>query len=1011
LHSRSVAWRVRVTRITESEPASGKTQLPTSYGGAMICRARWPLLLLAALLACSAPCLAQPFLTNFDSFATGTPAESLNVPGMTFTPSPAGSWVIEPTFFTGLTGQMLYEPTTSGSLVIAFSGPVNSVSFNFAQDSITQGETALVVEAYSGGTLVGSIRQPTTFIGIMFAEASVNFFSVASFDRIKILSDPAATLIAVDNISAPAGGGPPPNLLRVVSFNATPPTIRAGQSTTLSFVTEGATSILIDQGIGAQPASGTVTVAPLATTTYTLTALSGSLTATAAVTVQVITTPNVSVSSFPSALLQAQNAGGATASYTLTNIGGASTTVFLSQSHNFFTQSPPSFSLGPGASQLVTITGTPQAAGEFEGLSIPSGSGVPAGLQVPVRLLSAAPPAGTVTAKPAVTRIDVAADSSSSPSGSVNFTNNGNSALTGVLVSNVPWIVPQSGVITIPAGATVSLTFTIDRTRRPDSGSLYGSVGGSLSLVYFTGAAGKTGALDNPPAGVSISIVTVVDTVQPSVTTSGAPALAPGEVALFVPGVGHLTSLSGVFLSDLSILNTSGSKSIADLKLYYTPAASASSLAKASPVPPMAGSQSLAVADVVKNVFGADQQQGSLQIRSRDADKLSVNANVFNSSSPLGTYGTTIPVFRSDRGVAAGGKLVLTGLRQESGMHTNLYIQETAGLEAKVQTEFVAADGTTLGTHLDTIGPFALAPVFNVVPPGTVSAIMTNTSTTGATFLAFATPLDELSGDTWVVADWSRQLGYAATAETIVPVVGVVHGKNNTFFRTDVAIMNTSTSQASGTLTFVPQSGAVLTRQITLGPRQSSIVADVIGTLFALPSGVGYLVFTPVTGSFAMTSRTYTTVADQPKTFGTHAPAMATAAALKVGSVRPIAGLDDATQGTIAAERPATFRTNFGMMETSGSPATVRVTLRITMPAGTKTTAVGVASKDYPLSGRQFVLLNNIVSEIVGSAARDALGDLKNIEADFQVISGSGSVIVFTSSVDNGTGDSSLRTE
>lgn len=79
----------------------------------------------------------------------------------------------------------------------------------------------------------------------------------------------------------------PPSSL-AVSLTADPTTIAAGQSSTLSWTSQGAASLAIS-GIGpVQGASGNVTVTPTATTTYTITATdSGSQTATASATVTV----------------------------------------------------------------------------------------------------------------------------------------------------------------------------------------------------------------------------------------------------------------------------------------------------------------------------------------------------------------------------------------------------------------------------------------------------------------------------------------------------------------------------------------------------------------------------------------------------------------------------------------------------------------------------------------------------------------------------------------------------
>src|SRR4029077_1520839 len=111
-------------------------------------------------------------------------------------------------------------------------------------------------------------------------------------------------------------------------------------------------------------------------------------------------------------------------------------------------------------------------------------------------------------------------------------------------------------------------------------------------------------------------------------------------------------------------------------------------------------------------------QVGSLQIRSAGVAQLQVNTNIFNSSNPAGTTGTAIPAFRSDRGIGAGDHLVLTGLRQDATTHTNLFIQEVSGIGVTAQTEFLAADGSSLGTRSDAVTPFGLIAVNGLVPAG-----------------------------------------------------------------------------------------------------------------------------------------------------------------------------------------------------------------------------------------------------------------------------------------------------
>ena len=919
---------------------------------------------------------------------------------ITFSTTPVNSTSIEDCYFNCffLIGSPVNTCNSSGTVVL-----VKSLSSPFSVTNLRKG----VAGSGCGGT---PVSLPVTLQAgewllqdFIFTPTSAGSFQDTLDYNLTPSGSPTSRFSWILNGATPAA---PP---RIPAFGATPATVRGGQSATLSWTTSGATSVVIDNGVGAQPTSGSTTVTPAQTTTYTLTASNAGLSSTATATVTVLTAPIVVISSFPSAMLQSQGTGGATTSYTLTNAGGSSTTITLSQNGNFFTQSPTSFTLAPGTSQVITVTGTPQNAGPFEGAAIPSGSGVAAGLQIPIKLLSAAPPTGVVVARPAVNRVDVAAAAGTNPTGSVSFTNSGSATLTGILVSDVPWLIPQAGVITIPGGATVSLTFTIDRSQRPDSNALIGSTAGNLSLVYLGGPSGKIGALDVTTP--SVSLVTVVDTVQLTVATGTAPpALAPGEIALFVPGAGHVTGSVGTFISDVSVLNPPGNPPINDVRFFYTAINAAAGSQKSTTLPPVSG-VSVALADVVKNVFGNDAQVGSLQIRSASSDKLSVSTNIFNSSNPAGTYGTAIPTFRSDRGIGSGDRLVLSGIRQDPGAHTNFFIQETSGVGVTVTTEFLDQNGSTTGTRSDTVGPFALSQINGAAPTGTVAAILTNASSGSGKFLAYATPVDNLSGDNWSVVDWTRQLGYSGTEPAVIPVAGVLQGANNTFFRTDLAITNTGSGAGSATLRYFPRSGAPVDRTISLGGRQSTILADVIGTFFGQASGsVGYLLFTPITSSFVVTNRTYTTAAGQSATFGSAAPTLPAAGSLKNGALRAIGSIEDAARATIVAARPATFRTNFGLVETSGNSVTVRVTLRFNYPAGTKLQAVGSASKDYVLAPNQFMQLNGIATEILGSG-RDSVGDLRGLEADFQVVGGNGAVAVFTSSIDNGTGDSILRTE
>lgn len=93
-----------------------------------------------------------------------------------------------------------------------------------------------------------------------------------------------------------------------VTFSASPATIKQGQSATLIWTTQNATNVSIDNGVGSQPLSGSISVSPTHSTTYTLTATGPGGTSTQQATVVVGTTPSVRLTATPATLNAGQTA-------------------------------------------------------------------------------------------------------------------------------------------------------------------------------------------------------------------------------------------------------------------------------------------------------------------------------------------------------------------------------------------------------------------------------------------------------------------------------------------------------------------------------------------------------------------------------------------------------------------------------------------------------------------------------------------------------------------------------
>ncbi|HEV8660024.1 MAG TPA: hypothetical protein VGS96_15570 [Thermoanaerobaculia bacterium] len=783
-------------------------------------------------------------------------------------------------------------------------------------------------------------------------------------------------------ITRTSSGTPPPS---IISFSAAPATITAGGSATLSWSTVNAATVTIDNGVGSQAIAGSVSVSPRKSTTYTLTASGIGGTASATTTVTVTGTgPRVVAASFPSGMLQVAEGAGATDSFSLANVGTDPANVTLTANGNFFSIAPTSSTLQPGASQSVTINAIAQPAGTYEGTITVSGD---ASLVVPVRLLVAAAPTGTVNPRPTVARVEITV-----PAGSVSFTNSGSSAMQGIAVADVPWIIPQSGTITINPGETKSVSFSIDRSKRPDSAALIGSATGALSLRFFGSPIGST-RISDATTPTSTITVTIVDVVKPGVTPGAPPALGSNELALFVAGHGSAPGIAGDLL-----LSNRGSSPIPDLKLFLTAASQIATL------PQLASNIGVTLPSVSTSVFGVEASP-SLMLRGT-LSNLSAAALRMANPSGASAYFSAIPVFRSDRGVAAGGRLVLSGVERSTNTRTVVVVQELSGTSGTADVQAYDANGAPIGAKASlTMTPFvSTTDGGNTVVEGARSVVITNTGSTRIN--AYARVLDDNSSDAWIVIDPSATSG--ASDSLIAPTISASGSS-----QTDVYVTNATSSSVSAALNVVTSStrrrsvraqsldaGTSATQQLTIRPleTQRTTVSPVNG----------YVRLSGSPGSISASARL--TVTWGGKSFGSALPVVPVSNALASGQSRRFSGVGDASAKTIAAGTAATFRTSLMLIETASQAATVRVSLWYTFPAGTLVSAQTVSSKEFNLNANQMLVINDLARTIIGPQ-RDSFGDLRDIQVDVEVISGSGSVLPFLESIDNGSGDVVMRSE
>jgi hypothetical protein len=171
---------------------------------------------------------------------------------------------------------------------ITCTGPAQQpsiISFNAEPASISAGQSSDLSWNVSGATMV-SIDQGIGSVALTGTRA----VSPAATTVYTLTASSATSSVTATTQVIVTGAAPPPTPTGqpvVNSFIASPSTISYGGSTTLSWSVTNATSVTIDNGVGAVGSLGSTVVIPAATITYTLTASNsaGSSTATALVLV------------------------------------------------------------------------------------------------------------------------------------------------------------------------------------------------------------------------------------------------------------------------------------------------------------------------------------------------------------------------------------------------------------------------------------------------------------------------------------------------------------------------------------------------------------------------------------------------------------------------------------------------------------------------------------------------------------------------------------------------------
>jgi hypothetical protein len=577
------------------------------------------------------------------------------------------------------------------------------------------------------------------------------------------------------------------------------------------------------------------------------------------------------------------------------------------------------------------------------------------------------------------------------------FLPGGGSPLSFTATADKPWmtITPSSG--TLPAEG---MTLTV--TANPDDLAL-GTNTGTVKIQYNSSGKGPqshAGTIGSIP--LSVSLVTPV-----------APAGkgTPPPDSLIFPVVGHAVGVNdSLFESDIRLTNLSAQTM--KYQLNYTPSAVDGTETGSSNTIDLAPNETVALDDVVASVFGSgtiSSSVGMLEVRPLTTSAGSTSGllppqatglirNLVSAASsrtynftPNGTFGQFIPAtrFADFIGRATGGAaptiLSLQQVAQSSAFRANFGFAEASGKPANLVARVYDTASNLLATipvnlraleHLQ-IGGMLATNGINDLTDGRVEVEVVGGD---GKVTAYVSEVDNRTNDPLLVSPVVK--GSTLASKWVVP--GVAYLSNSSaFWVTDLRVFNAGSTSTPATLTYYPSgnpAGAV-TREIVLDAGEIEVLDNVLGDLFAQPNGAGgaIAITTPADAPLTATARTYNSTSNG--TYGQYIPAVTTAES---------AGVADRALHILQLEHSSRFRTNIGLAETSGQPATVQVS--VVIPDSITTPVVTI-----PLAGNEFRQI---------SLADFGLGNaLYNARVTVKVVEGNGRVTAYGSAIDSITQD------
>ena len=326
------------------------------------------------------------------------------------------------------------------------------------------------------------------------------------------------------------------------------------------------------------------------------------------------------------------------------------------------------------------------------------------------------------------------------------------------------------------------------------------------------------------------------------------------ELRTTLPAVASLHGVPPTFFhSDVWVFNGSAQHTAEITATYRCAQESCGNAVQTFTLPPR---QSRFFSDIVGTFFGAPETFGAVEFESEDL--IVVTSRLYTPDRSAPTVGMFVPGLLPSEAHATS---VLTSLSHDAFFRTNVGVFNPNDAVVPVLFEFHGSGGGFIGQFFANVPPhrsFQLNDpelVANIAVPSQLEDFYCNV-VAGAPVFSYASVIDRNSQDPIFIPGAATG---AVVAKTTIPAVAHVQGFGNTFFKSDVRILNTSPEELGEvTVRFIcPERGECGQRSFFLNPGQMIAWDDVVTSLFQTTSLGGALELVSEV-PIVVTSRLYT---------------------------------------------------------------------------------------------------------------------------------------------------------